>query len=47
METLIVVLGVFLGLQSAPEVARALKLRNAQVSGSTYEWLQYKAGAMN
>ena len=44
---LIVVLGVFLGLQSAPEVARALKLRNAQVSGSTYEWLQYKAGAMN
>jgi len=47
VETLIVVLGVFLGLQSAPEVARALKLRNAQVSGRTFEWLQYKAGAMN
>ena len=47
VETLIVVLGVFLGLQSAREVARALKLRNAQVSGRTFEWLQYKAGAMN
>jgi hypothetical protein len=47
VETLIIVLGVFLGLQSAPEVARTLKLRNAQVSGRTYEWLQYKASAMN
>ncbi len=47
VETLIVVLGVFHGLQSAREVARALKRRNAQVSGRTFEWLQYKAGAMN
>ena len=47
IETLIVVLGVFHGLQSAREVARALKRRNAQVSGRTFEWLQYKAGAMN